>query len=50
MDFATLNIGWIIQKQLLLFQLGHELGPPDVDRIAGGLGHGGEGKGFKDRH
>ena len=38
------------QLELLLLQLVDELGPPDMDRITGRLGHGGEGEGLESWH
>jgi hypothetical protein len=37
------DVGWVLEKELLLLQLVDELGPSDMDRIVGGLGHRSEG-------
>ena len=43
-------MGRIAQEELLVFQPLDQLLPTIEDLIAGGLGDGGEGKGFQDGH
>jgi hypothetical protein len=40
----------VLQEQLLLLQLGDEIGPPDLDDVVVGLREGGEGKRLEDWH